>query len=140
MPTKPRKDDRVTKRRVTMVNPILVQEGGETVSRLVTAVDFVRPDLLDAYVTDAKRRWQSVTVSEEPDAGPAGYDGATFVPFGVNVPKLDRNGAPTGESDWHEFPHELAGSFYPATDCKKCDHAPEHPLTGVRARTIRAEA
>lgn len=78
-------DPRITKRRVTMTDAV----GG-------IAVDYVRPDFLDAYVADAQTRWSTVEVSEEPDAGPGGYDGATYVPEGLDTP--------------------LAGQMFPATE------------------------
>lgn len=87
MATKTKTDPRVTKRRVTMksVEVSLTPEGME-VRREFTAVDHVRPDHLDEYVRDAREKWQVVTVSEEPDAGPAGYEGATHVPEHLNLP------------------------------------------------------
>jgi hypothetical protein len=153
--TKKKDDEKVVdKRRVTMTNAVaFTDEKGNAHTRSVQAIDFVRPDVLDAYVEDAGRRWQDVQVSDEPDAGPAGYDGATFIPFGTYSPEVDERGRWTGRGEWHEFPHELAGTFYPASDCKNCDHAPEHPLgvvakalgqhrpeVGQRARTVREEA
>lgn len=103
-------DDRVDKRRVTMTRAVAVirkdKDGNDVLeAQTLQATDFVRPDFLDAYVADAATRWDSVTVSDEPDAGPAGYDGATYVPAGLN--------------------HPLAHTFYPATDCTNCKHAPE---------------
>ena len=77
-------DPRVTKRRVTMRSVVLLDDGVTTAS--YEAVDYVRPDHLDAYVADAKTRWQAVLVSDEPDAGPAGYDGATHVPAHLDLP------------------------------------------------------
>jgi hypothetical protein len=62
------------------------------------AVDYVRPDFLDAYVADARTRWQSVEVSEEPDAGPGGYHGETNVPEGLNHPLAGRSFAATKEA------------------------------------------
>lgn len=76
MPSK-QKDPRVTKRRVTMRSATLLPNGQTATAE---AVDFVPPEILDAYVADAKSRWQFVEVSKEPDAGPAGYDGDTRVP------------------------------------------------------------
>jgi hypothetical protein len=70
-------DPRITKRRVTMKS-VVAQPGGGTATH--EAVDYVRPDFLDAYVEDARTRWQVVEVSDEPDAGPGGYDGDTVVP------------------------------------------------------------
>lgn len=71
-------DDRVDKRRVTMRSVTLLGDGKTTAVH--EATDYVGPDLLDAYVADARTRWQFVEVSDEPDAGPAGYDGDTTVP------------------------------------------------------------
>lgn len=70
-------DPRITKRRVTMRSAVLLPDGATAISE---AVDYVRPDHLDAYVADAMTRWQVVEVSEEPDAGPGGYEGETTVP------------------------------------------------------------
>jgi hypothetical protein len=134
-----RNDDRVDKRRVTMTSVLVSRDEHGVLTRTIEAVDYVRADILDAYVIDARRRWADVHVSEEPDAGPAGYDGATFVPFGTVAHVFDAQGQPVGQ-EWHEFGHELAGSYFPASDCKKCTHAPEHPLeVGRKARLIRAE-
>lgn len=77
-------DPEITKYRVTMSNP----DG-------FACTDYVREDFLDAYVEDAKTRWETVEVSEEPDAGPAGYYGPTFVPEHLDTP--------------------LAGQFFEAT-------------------------
>ena len=76
-------DPRVTKKRVTM-SSVRLDPNGKTVTE--TATDFVRPDHLEAYVADAQTRWQSVQVSDEPDAGPGGYEGETRVPEGLAVP------------------------------------------------------
>lgn len=78
-----KKDDRIDKRRVTMKNVTLLANG-ETAT--LEATDYVRPDHLDAYVADAKTRWQFVEVSEEPDAGPGGYHGQTAVPASLDLP------------------------------------------------------
>lgn len=80
---KSKADPRVTKRRVTM-RSIVAVPGGTAVHE---AVDYVRPDHLDAYVADAQARWQVVEVSDDPDAGPAGYEGATAVP--AHLPLAD---------------------------------------------------
>lgn len=98
----------ITKRRVTARSISLAPEAG--LPNLETErVDYVRPDFLDAYVEAlrASGNWQTIEVSEEPDAGPAGYDGATYVPGNLN--------------------HPLAGSYFPATGDKDPEkHAPEH--------------
>lgn len=81
--SKKKSDERVTKRKVTMRN-VSLTASGETAT--MEAVDFVRPDHLDAYVEDARKRWQYVEVSPEPDAGPGRYGGATAVPAHLNLP------------------------------------------------------
>ena len=86
-------DPRVTKRRVTM-RSITLGADGKTYT--TEATDYVRPDFLDAYVTDARTRWQHVEVSDEPDAGPGGYHGATHVPA--------------------DLAHPLAGQTFDATE------------------------
>lgn len=75
-------DERIDKRRVTMTNVVAAgrDDAGEPLFVNHIATDYVRPDHLDAYVADARTKWQLVEVSDEPDAGPGGYDGATFVP------------------------------------------------------------
>jgi hypothetical protein len=103
--TSPDPDPRVTKRRVTMRS---VQLGADGALQYRQAVDHVRPDLLDAYLAEYGPRWQHVEVSDEPDAGPGGYDGATYVPA--------------------ELDHPLAHTYFPATDCVGCTHAPAGAL------------
>lgn len=76
-------DPRVDKRRVTMRSAFLDKDGAIQTHE---AVDYVRPDFLDAYVAKANENWQFVEVSEEPDAGPGGYDGATTVPADIDHP------------------------------------------------------
>jgi hypothetical protein len=74
-------DPRIDKHKVTMRNFITtVDEEGQPQIHTHEASDYVPPDILDAYVADARTRWQSVTVSEEPDAGPGGYEGDTNIP------------------------------------------------------------
>lgn len=88
-------DPRTTKRRVTMRSATITEAG----VNVVTVEDYVPDDergILPAYVADARTRWQSVTVSEEFDAGPGGYDGETTVPADLD--------------------HPLAGQVFPATD------------------------
>ncbi len=75
-------DPRITKRRVTMRSIQLTPTGPVEHK----AVDYVRPDHLDAYVADARTRWQVVEVSDEPDAGPGGYEGQTAVPAHLPLP------------------------------------------------------
>jgi hypothetical protein len=85
-------DPRVTKRKVTLQSATLAPDGNVYTTVMT---DYVRPDFLDAYVADAQTRWQVVTVSDEPDAGPGGYHGETVVPENLT--------------------HELAGQVFPAT-------------------------
>jgi len=94
----------ITKRRVEMRNATLVgmDDDGAPIYAQTVAVDYVRPDFLDAYVADARTRHAVVTVSDEPDAGPGGYHGPTHI-----HPDLD---------------HPQAGHFWPATS--------DHPLAG----------
>lgn len=68
------KDTRVTKRRVTMKS-VTALPNGQTAAQ--EATDYVLPEELDAYVADARTRWQVVEVSDTPDAGPGGYEGQT---------------------------------------------------------------
>lgn len=91
-------DPRVDKRRVTMTSWFVnsVDDEGQPAVVKQEAVDYVRPDVLDAYVADATPKWQTVVVSDEPDAGPAGYDGPTHVPAHLD--------------------HPLAGRTFPATE------------------------
>lgn len=71
----------ITKRRVTMKSIVLNDAGDEV---KVEAVDYVKPDILEAYVADARTKWQAVMVSDEPDAGPGGYEGQTFMPAALS--------------------------------------------------------
>lgn len=84
-------DPRITKRRVTMRSVVATPTGVD----VHEAVDYVRPDFLDAYIAAARKTWQVVEASDEPDAGPAGYHGATHVPASLD--------------------HPLAGQTFPAT-------------------------
>lgn len=79
---------KITKRRVTMRNVMAVPPTKEHPSGIaeIVATDYVLPEHLDAYVADAQRNWQQVEVSDEPDAGPGGYHGATYIPDHLNVP------------------------------------------------------
>lgn len=90
-------DPRVTKRRVTMrnVRAAIDPETGKAGILEEKVVDYVRPDFLDAYVADAKTRWMHVEVSDEPDAGPGGYDGETYVPETLDHPLAGQTFAAT---------------------------------------------
>lgn len=65
------------KYRVTM-RSVSLSADGATIER--TGVDYVPLSILDAYVADARTKWQAVTVSDEPDYGPGGEDGDTHLP------------------------------------------------------------
>lgn len=71
----------ITKRRVTMrsTNVVGYDNKGKALLQDHEAVDYVLPEHLDAYVAEAQGKWQSVTVSDEPDAGPGGYEGDTTI-------------------------------------------------------------
>lgn len=76
----------ITKRRVTLVSiaarglyPADHERAGEPILERHQVVDYVKPEDLDAYIADARTRWQSVDVSDEPDAGPLGYHGPSAV-------------------------------------------------------------
>ncbi len=84
-------DPPVTKRKVTMRSATLF-DGKVLVTE---AVDYVRPDILDAYVTDAETRWQEVVVDPTPDAGPGGYHGETHVPARLAHPLAGQTFAAT---------------------------------------------
>lgn len=79
----------ITKRRVTMRNYVAVSAD---VVHTHEAVDHVLPEELDAYVTDARTRWTSVEVSDEPDAGPGGYHGQTALLDGTIRPATTPEG------------------------------------------------
>lgn len=65
------------KYRVTMRSVSLAADGS-LVER--ERLDYVPLSVLDAYVADVRPNWQSVVVSEEPDYGPGGEDGDTYIP------------------------------------------------------------
>lgn len=71
----PRQPD--PKYRVTM-RSVSLSAAGATVEH--EAVDYVPASILDAYVDDARGKWQSVVVSDGPDHGPGGVDGETHYP------------------------------------------------------------
>ncbi len=80
--------EEITKRKVTMRNKTTtLREDGSELTVETSASDYVRPDFLDAYVTDAKTRWQYVEVSDKPDAGPGGYHGQTVIPAHLDHPE-----------------------------------------------------
>lgn len=60
------------RRKVTMVS---LSAGLNGAVNRHEAVDYVDVEHLDAYVADARTRWQSVEVGDETDHGPAGENG-----------------------------------------------------------------
>lgn len=109
-------DPRVTKRKVVMRSLTAGPEAGQVLEWVKE--DYVREDFLDAFLVLARQNWQQVTVEPGYDAGPGGYDGATYVPPGLG--------------------HPLAHHYYPATGCKDCDHAPVD-AEGRKAVVVRVE-
>lgn len=100
MATKRKRDERITKRRVTMRSvEIRIDADGNELRVEQQAVDYMRPPYLDAYVADARTKWQHVEVSEEPDAGPGGYHGQTHVPVHLEVPDRGMTFEATEEGD-----------------------------------------
>jgi hypothetical protein len=63
------------KRKVTMTSYV----AGPAGPMKLEATDFVKVSHLDAYVADAKTRWQAVETGDENDHGPGGEDGAYTV-------------------------------------------------------------
>lgn len=91
-------DGAVEKRRVVMKSVFLVQGTTDQYAEH-SAVDYVPTEMLDAYVADAKTRWQSVTVPQPDhhDPGPGGDEAETVWPehlaAGVNLQDyLDEEG------------------------------------------------
>ncbi len=80
-------NEQITKRRVTMTGAYTVDADGMVTVHPCEAVDYVPPDVLDLYVADARKRWTSVEVSTEPDAGPGGYHAATYIPAHLDHPE-----------------------------------------------------
>jgi hypothetical protein len=70
----PDKAPEITKRRVTMKRAVVAADG---FTYQYEATDYVLPEDIEAYTADARTRWDYVAVSDEPDAGPGGYDGET---------------------------------------------------------------
>jgi hypothetical protein len=112
-------DQRITKRRVTLVNSAFVGTGpdGRDLYQRSEVVDYVPDDVrdgvnvLEAYLAAVRPAWQSVTVSEEFDAGPAGYEGQTYIPDVVVVPPAADGSA--GERRY-TVQHPAAGRTYDA--------------------------
>lgn len=67
----------IDRRKVTMIS-FSADTSGNPLKH--EATDYVAVDHIDAYVADAETRWQSVSVSDETDHGPAGEDGDYNIP------------------------------------------------------------
>lgn len=80
--TQPDLDLEPPKRKVTMRSVAL---GPENTLMEMIAEDYIREDFLDAYVADARGRWQSVEVGGIDD-GPGGEESPTHVPARLNHP------------------------------------------------------
>ena len=83
------------KRKVTMKSVGLSPTGDPLTFE---AIDYVPEHMLEAYVADARTRWQAVIVDESGyDAGPGGADGPTEVPVhldGKTATDFARYGGP----------------------------------------------
>lgn len=111
-------DEKITKRRVTMVSLIAGppdDQGVVTVNEH-RAVDYVPDDerdgvnVLQAYLEQARQVWQRVDVSDELDAGPGGYHGQTVIPGNVELI------TPEGQDNIVvPMNHPAAGRVYKAT-------------------------
>jgi hypothetical protein len=73
------------KYKVTMTN---VVAAGPNQVHTHQAEDYVPEDILDAYVADARLRWQNVDVDYDAghNPGPGGDDGATHYPAHIDHP------------------------------------------------------
>lgn len=67
-----------TERWQVTMRSIFALPNGDTATH--EATDHVATADLDAYVADARTRWQAVVVSDTPDPGPGGADGAYVAP------------------------------------------------------------
>lgn len=65
------------RRKITMKSKGLAPDG--ITDLLYEASDYVDIEHIDAYVADARRRWQAVIVGDEIDHGPGGEDGEYVV-------------------------------------------------------------
>lgn len=67
----------IEKRKVVMKSAIVLSD---QTTATAEATDYVPVDILDAYVEDARTRWQSVEVEDGHNPGPAGDRGPTKRP------------------------------------------------------------
>lgn len=68
------------RRKVTMTSVNLSETG---VLLTHQATDYVELDDVERYVADARTRWQSVTVGDDLDNGPAGDNGEYTFPLEI---------------------------------------------------------
>ncbi len=88
-------DTRIDKRCVTLTNYVVVETDDGPQIYVHQVKDYVGPEYLAEYLEEAQAvdpntggpRWRKVDVSEEPDAGPGGYDGETNIPEKLNHPE-----------------------------------------------------
>lgn len=101
----------ITKRKVVGRNTGVVgyNADGEPILSNVGFTDYVRPDFLEEYLADARTKWAHVEVSDEPDAGPGGYEGATFIPANLNHPEAGKYFPAEGEAVEGEVQDEPQG-------------------------------
>lgn len=110
--------EQITKRRVTMtsVRAIGRDEDGRLMTAETTMVDYVADDdrgHLAPYLAAqrASGQWDTVEVSEDFQAGPGGYHGATHLPEGFVKP------TPEGQPDEYvHLQHVDAGETWKATE------------------------
>lgn len=91
--------DRIEKRHVKCRSTAVVgyDHDGKALLQDQSVEDFVPADILDAYLDDARKRWQSVeVVSPEHNPGPGGDDAHTHYPSHLSHPlagkTVDRHG------------------------------------------------
>lgn len=114
-------EQQVTKRRVVLVNSAFVGTGpdGRDLYQRTEMTDYVLDDVrdgvnvLEAYLAAARQAWQSVTVSDEYDAGPGGFHGQTHIPDVIVVPAAADGSAPERR---YNIAHPAAGQTFAATE------------------------
>jgi hypothetical protein len=87
----------IEKRKVTMTSVVAAGTDLDGNPAIAThqAIDYVPTTILDAYVADARTKWQDVQVGAEHDPGPGGDQGATHYPAHLDHP--DADGRTVGE-------------------------------------------
>lgn len=80
--------DRIEKRHIRCRNTAVVgyDHDGRALLQDQSVEDFVPADIVDAYLADARTRWQHVElVADEHRPGPAGDDGLTHYPHHLSA-------------------------------------------------------